>query len=159
MDKRTVQLAAAIASLTALVLVTPCANAQFGLPMQLPKEDFIWMWGKLRDAQQTGFADFSITGGESGFRCELTGRLSPASGISAPEIRDLENYLRSSLFFIQEAATAMNQMEYNRSISWAQLNCDKYEDDPDEATSQEREDRARERAERKREQRRAREEE
>jgi hypothetical protein len=157
MHIRKSKLAPAVVTLVALDLVAFAAHGQFGLPMQLPTDDFVWMWGTLREAQRNTFEDFSVTGNEAGFSCELTGSLSPASSISGPEIREFEADLRASLFFIQTAATAMNRMEFSREISWARLDCDKFKDEPDEATSKEREDKARERAERKREQRRARE--
>ena len=157
MQNLTLKFAPGVAVAIAVQWMAAAANAQFGLPLRLPEDDFVWMWGSLREAQRNDFEDFSVVGSEGGFRCELTGRLSPASSIAAPTIRDFERELQTSLFFIQSAATAMNQMEYSRDISWAKLDCDKYKDEADDATRQDREDRARERAERKREQRRARE--
>lgn len=137
------------------------ANAQLGFPMQLPKDDFTWVWGRAMrpgaDARR-GFEDFSIVGSDTGFRCELTGKISLASGIGRMETRDLEQQLRTSLSFIQDSAYTMNRFESYRYIDWAVLDCKKPEADDTESELAEREAKALERAERRRERRRAREE-
>lgn len=148
----------ALAAAVLLNTIGPSASAQFGFPglMQLPADDFTWIWGTRRERIGRG-SDFSILGGEGGFRCELDGRLSPSSSWSTSEIRRFENDLRGSLGFIQEAANAMYIMDQQRQLDWARLDCARPEDpaeDPERA--QELEDKARAKAERRRERRRAR---
>jgi hypothetical protein len=133
------------------------ANAQFGLPMQLPENDFVWTWGRAQrpglDARR-GIEDFSVIGSDTGFRCELAGKLSLASGLSPTEMRDVERQLRASLFFIQESTYTMNRFDAYRYIDWAVLDCRKTESSETESELAEREAKARERAERRRERRR-----
>ncbi len=131
------------------------AVAQFGLPMQLPKENFVWAWGRTQGADgRSGFEDFNIIGSDGGFRCQLTGKMSIASGLGRTEVRALEEQLRASLFFIQESAYTMNTYDSYRYIDWAILDCKKPESTETENDLAEREAKARERAERARERRR-----
>jgi hypothetical protein len=136
------------------------AQAQLRMPMQLPENDFVWAWGRAQrptaDARR-GIGDFTIYGNEGGFRCELSVRLGIASGLSNTETRGLEAELRASLFFIQDAAYAMNELDYYNSLDWAILDCKKPESNETEDELAEREAKARERAERRRERRRSRE--
>lgn len=136
------------------------AVAQFGgvFPgqVQLPQDDFTWIWGSRRESTMGRAEDFSIAGGEAGFRCTLKGRMSPASGWSMSQIRDLENELRTSLFFIQSSANAMYVLERQLDLDWAMLECAKLQATVDAERAQEQVDKAREKAERRREQRRAR---
>lgn len=138
------------------------ATAQFGLPMQLPENDFVWTWGRGQrqgaDARR-GIEDFNVIGNDGGFRCQLTGKMSISAGLGSSETRALEEQLRSSLFFIQDSAYTMNQYDSYRYIDWAVLDCKKPEANETEADLAEREAKARERAERARERRRARERE
>jgi hypothetical protein len=148
-----------VAIAAASLVAAGTASAQF-FPPQLPSDDFVWTWGRsLPEAEKRGFSDLDVRGSESSFQCHLTAKLSIASSRTASDLRQLENELRSSLFFIQTVANTMYYLEQSFDLDWAVLDCDKYEDDPDEATSAEREDKARERAERARERRRAREQE
>jgi hypothetical protein len=135
------------------------AVAQLRLPMQLPENDFVWTWGRatgLADQRRLS-EDFSMVGSEAGFRCELTGKMSLARGTSPTEMREFENRLQTSLFFIQDTANVMYQLDVYREIDWAVLDCKKPEANETEADLDEREAKARERAERRRERRRARE--
>ncbi|HMB72655.1 MAG TPA: hypothetical protein VKQ06_03720 [Gammaproteobacteria bacterium] len=136
------------------------ATAQFGFPMQMPENDFVWTWGRSTGLEsRRSREDFSVIGNEAGFRCELTGRMSLARGSDPTQMRELENQLQTSLFFIQESARLMYQFDVHREIDWAMLDCKKPESDETEADLRDREDRARERAERARERRRARDDE
>lgn len=147
--------------LTALVALAAAASApvaaQFGGFYQLPQDDFIWRWGNTRDGQQRGFADIDVRGGEAGFRCELTARTRASSALSTPEIRELENQLRTRLDFVYATSETMNYLERYGSLDWAILDCKKASaDPPDEEVRAEREARAREKMQREIERRRAR---
>jgi len=134
------------------------AQAQFGIPglVNYPNNDFKWVWGRERELTRRGFEDFSLGGYDGGFQCTLTGKLGPGSRITDSEVRAMENDLRTSSFFIQDAANAMYVLDQQRQIDWAELDCVKHVDDADAAELQEREDKARAKAERDRERRRAR---
>lgn len=132
------------------------AEAQFGVG--LPANDFRWQWGEPERSR--GFGDFSVSGNEGGFLCELNGKLRFTSQMSSVDTRQLENELRTSIFFIQSAANAMNTLDLRRELDWAVLDCAKpKKSEVDEETRQQRLDRARERALRRQEQRRERQQE
>jgi hypothetical protein len=114
--------------------------------MNLPKDDFTWIWGDREDAALSRFEDFSVQGGEAGFRCSLTGKLHPGARLSSMEVREFENDLRSSLSFIQASAETMYVLDQQRQIDWAKLDCSKPEGTVDEEKSQERVDKALEKA-------------
>lgn len=144
---------AAFATLLAPLLVGS-ARAQFGIGMSLPDNDFTWTWGD----QRTGgmIEDFSVSGAEAGFRCDLTGKLRLGS-MSGREIRALEDQLRGSIFFVRNAANAMNALDLRGELDWATLEC--VQPKPREADAEkraEREAKALEKAARERERRRAR---
>jgi hypothetical protein len=142
--------------LLASVFAAGAASAQF-FPLQLPREDFIWTWGRrIPELENRRFPDLDIQGTEGGFRCELTAKLSPGNSMTQPEIRQLETDLRTNLYFVQAVANTMYYLDQGFDLEWGVLDCDKYEEETDEATRQEREDKARERAERARERRRER---
>lgn len=104
------------------------AHAQFGaFPVNLPRDDFTWNWGDLERARDRKFTDFDVNGGEDGFRCTLEGKLSAGSHMTPAEIRDMENELGSSLYFIEASTNAMNNLDYQRQLDWATLDCDKPE--------------------------------
>jgi hypothetical protein len=146
---------AALATIT--VLIAPAAHAQFGF-YQLPKDDFVWNWGRNSEGANTRFEDFSVSGGEAGFRCELTGKTGFSGRMSPTDIRALEEELRSRLDFIYAAANYMNELERQNLIDWARLSCEKYEAAPStEEEKAERESRAKEKMQREIERRRARE--
>jgi hypothetical protein len=145
-------------SLLTLTGICGSAAAQFGF-VQIPRDDFVWTWGRTNALEaRRQREDFSVVGGEGGFRCELTGKMSIARGSTFSEIRELEQQLQASLFFIRDSATLMYQMDQYRDIEWAMLDCKKPESSETESDLQEREDKARERAERRRERRRERDE-
>ena len=146
--------------LAVVVGVSGTAAAQFNPYTQLPSEDFIWTWGRrIPELEDRRFEDIDVRGNEAAFRCRLQAKLSPGSIMSDNEVRQLENDLQTNLFFVQAVANAMYYLDQCFDLDWAVLDCDKYQDDPDEATQQERENKAREKAERARERRRSRQEE
>lgn len=126
------------------------------MPMQLPENDFVWVWGRQAEARR-GISDMKIYGTEGGFRCELEARTGMGAGLSRSETRELAAELRASLFFIQDSAYSMNRLESYGYLDWAILDCKKPEGNETEDELAEREAKARERAERRRERRRARE--
>jgi hypothetical protein len=122
-------------------------NAQFSGFVNLPQNDFTWHWGDWDESNTRRTEDFSMTGGEAGFSCELTGRLSPSSRMTERDIRELENDLQGGLYFIQAAAYTMNELDRARNIDWAELSCVKPQPtERDAEETQERVDRAREKA-------------
>jgi hypothetical protein len=135
-------------------LAANAAHAQFGY-YQLPQNDFVWNWGANPD-RQIGFEDFTVTGGEGGFHCELKGKISGASQMTPTQLRQLEEALRARLDFIYASSNYMNQLDQQRELDWAKLSCAKPETTP--ATAQEKADReakAREKMQREVERRRA----
>ncbi|MBN1238490.1 MAG: hypothetical protein JXB36_08300 [Gammaproteobacteria bacterium] len=119
------------------------AHAQFGY--SLPRNDFTWRWGDADETARRRSSDFSVSGGEAGFRCDLQGELRLGSRWTPGDIRQLENDLRVSAFFIRSAAEAMNALDLRREIEWATLDCRKpAESEPDPEAEQEKLDRARE---------------
>lgn len=145
-------------ALLGTLLYTAGAHAQ-AIPgfVNLPRDDFVWIWGDREDAMQNRFSDFTVNGNEAGFRCELTVRLHPGSRLSPAEVRQLEQQLRQSMAFIQDSANAMYVLEQRREIDWALLDCDKPEPEQlTEAEQQQRVDRALEKARAEQQRRRAR---
>lgn len=136
------------------------ALAQLNIPyiVQLPDEDFIWPWGEpLRGNEDLLRPDFDIPGHEQGFWCTLTGSWRPGSHMSDFEnMREFEQSLNSTLYFVQDATNAMNFYYRNLDLDWARLDCKIPEGgEASEEKTQERLDKAVERAERARERRRA----
>jgi hypothetical protein len=133
----------------ALVAALPYAatNAQFSNFVNLPQGDFTWRWGDWEKSGSRRSEDFSVSGGEGRFRCDLTGRLSPGNPMTSPEIRQMERDLSATLHFIQAAANAMNVLDRQRDLDWAELAC--VQPQPAEGDAQEQQekvDRAREKA-------------
>jgi hypothetical protein len=135
-------------------LAAGSAHAQFGY-YQLPQNDFVWNWGVNPD-RQIGFEDFTVTGGEGGFHCELKGKMSGGSTMTPTQIHQLQDTLRARLDFIYASSQYMNQLDQQRELDWARLSCMKPEATP--ATAQEKADReakAREKMQKEIERRRA----
>lgn len=135
------------------------AAAQF-FPANLPAGDFRWTWGDVADIpedRRPSLRDFSATGHEAGFSCELTGTLRPSAQVDDLDLRRLESELGISLYFIQAATSVMNQLDYQRDLHWAVLDCKRPEArEPDPEAQQERLDKLRERALRRQAERRER---
>lgn len=150
-------------ALVALLLSGGHAHAQFGTPfpgfVQLPAEDFTWVWGGADEEEMNRRSpDFDTKGFEAGFACTLTGRLRPGRAFDRSELRAFERDLANSLAFIQTSAESMTSLDRNLDLDWAVLDCDKRDDEPlSEEEEQQRNDRALEKAIRDRERRRARE--
>jgi hypothetical protein len=131
------------------------AHAQFGYT--LPKGNFVWNWGRNPEGLNTRFEDFSVTGFEAGFQCELTGKAGLSGRLSPSDIRQIEETLRARSDFIYAASTYMNDLDRQNLIDWARLACDKPE--PKESTAEEKaehETRAKEKMQREIDRRRAR---
>jgi hypothetical protein len=141
----TVRILSAIAMAAASLLCSQGpANAQLGM-YTLPKDDFTWNWGRDFETSRRAFEDFSVSGGEAGFNCELTGKISPAGRLSQSDIRALENELQMRVDFIYAASQYMNELDYSRNLDWATLECKKFQSAPVDAEERaERENRARE---------------
>jgi hypothetical protein len=138
------EIAIVLSGLLGPLLLSAVAQAQFGFT-QLPRDDFTWHWGDPEDIAR--FEDFMINGTDGPFRCELTGKLSPASRLSRADVQNLEADLRGRLDFVQAAAEAMYYLDVQRELDWATLACtrpDPSEVDPEEKA--EREARAKEKA-------------
>jgi hypothetical protein len=140
----------ALALSSAAVLLPSFASGQFGIP-QLPNHDFTWRWADAEDSTDTGSGltaeDFQARGNEMAFTCVLTGALSPGSTITMQQLQEMEMTLVASISFIQASATAMNDLDFNRELAWAILDCKKSqagEEDPAEV--EEKVERARQKA-------------
>jgi hypothetical protein len=127
---------ALVAAIAAAGFAESAAHAQFGY-YQLPANDFVWNWGNPE--RSIGFEDFTVTGGEGGFHCELKGKVSPGSRMTPTDFRALEEQLRSRLDFIYATSSYMNQLDQQRELDWAKLSCAKPQAAP--STEQEKADR------------------
>ena len=145
---------ATAAVVVAATLLAGPASAQFA---RLPQNDFTWRWGDPEARQQMN--DFSTSGHEAGFSCDLSGALRPGARVTTMDVRRFESELKLSLYFIQSAARVMNDLDFSRQLDWAVLDCVKPEEvELDAEKQQERLDRLRERALRRQAERREREE-
>jgi hypothetical protein len=141
-----------IAVLCTAVAVPRVVAAQFGYT--IPNQNFVWTWGK-GEGHGTR-QDFDARGGEAGFNCNLTGAMRVGHDLSPTERIAFEQQLSTSLQFIYDATTLMNQLDLQFSLEWAQLDCKKYEAKPlTEEQKAERESRARSKAQAEVERRRA----
>jgi hypothetical protein len=136
------------------------AVAQSGIPqiVLLPDDDFVFTWGKppgsLNERQRP---DFTIRGVEQSFQCTLTGAFKVGSRMrDFYNIREFEQSLAGTLYFVQEATARLNQLDLSNDLDWALMNCVIPETFEEDDRLQERVDKALERAERQRDRRRAR---
>jgi hypothetical protein len=127
---------------SAAVLLPSFASGQFGIP-QLPNHDFQWRWADAEDSTDVGAGlsaeDFQARGNEMSFSCVLTGALSPGSTITMQQLQEMEMTLVASISFIQASATAMNDLDFNRELDWAILDCKKAqagEEDPEKVEAE-----------------------
>jgi hypothetical protein len=146
-----------VAALGALALKVSDAAAQVPGLYSLPSSDFVWTWGETNLERRRGAADITMKGGEANFNCELNAQMRPSSTMTPTDYRQIEMELSTRLDFIYATANAMNQLEYNRVLEWATLDCKEYK--APEKTAEERatrEEEAREKMQRELEKRRER---
>ena len=93
----------------------------------LPTSDFVWNWGSTDLERRRGPADVQMTGTEAQFRCELSAQMRVSSTMTQTDYREMEQALSGRLDFIYAASEAMNQLEYQRVLEWATLDCKEYE--------------------------------
>ncbi|HEX5418659.1 MAG TPA: hypothetical protein VFY39_01535 [Gammaproteobacteria bacterium] len=106
------------------IAVQSSAHAQFGV--QLPKSDFTWNWGEQREISSAKkFPDFTLKGGEAGFNCDLDGKMRLGSNYSLGDIRQIEDEITTSPYFIEASASIMNVLDQQRDLEWATLACTK----------------------------------
>ncbi|MFL2547067.1 MAG: hypothetical protein ACJ0SL_06860 [Candidatus Rariloculaceae bacterium] len=118
------------AAVATYVLLVGSLSAQFnpGMPgqMQLPADDFTWVWGQTND-RDNQFEDISVSGSDGFFRCNLRGKLSIGTRMTSSDVRALENELRGELNFVQLVTYRMNELDARRDLQWATLECKKPE--------------------------------
>jgi hypothetical protein len=149
-------------TLLLIALFATGASAQIVIPqiIQLPSDDFVWTWGRNSSSsfEQRDRPEFTIFGVERDFQCTLTGAFRLGSRMrDFYAMREFEQSLAGSLYFIQEATARLNYYTQSNDIGWATLDCAVPDGEVSEDKAQERLDRAVERAERQRERRRSRE--
>ena len=149
-------LSAVAVALFSSQLFVDTAAAQFGY-QTLPQYDFTWTWGQEALARGS-FNDLAMVGSEGGFRCELNATMRPGSRLSRQDLNQIEDDIRSNLYFVRSASNMMYMLESRSELGYATLACARpqAELDADEEKRAAREARARERAARERERRRAR---
>jgi hypothetical protein len=107
------------------VLLTMPAPAQIPIPIALPETNFTWIWGNRSRAAQGLSSDFTTRGSDQWFNCELTGRMSALSGWSRTDVLDMEMAIRAQGSFIEGALRVMNELDYQRALDWAVLDCER----------------------------------
>lgn len=146
----------AAAFLVAMV-VPGAAEAQFGGFVNLPRNDFTWVWGDQDDAERGRGRDINVRSIDRGFDCTLTAALSPSNRMTTMDIRQLENNLRTAMDFIYYSANTMYSLERSFDLDWGKLDCARMQPtEADEDKQQERVNRALERARREQAERRER---
>lgn len=146
-----------VAAIGAQVFPVSEGAAQVPGLYSLPTTDFVWRWGDTNLERQTGVADIMMQGSEAQFRCELKASMRASSTMTPADYRTLEQQLATRLDFIYAVSQTMNNLEYQRVLDWATLDCKEYE--PPERTAEEkatREEEAREKMLRELEKRRER---
>jgi hypothetical protein len=146
-----------VAAIGAQVLSVSDTAAQVPGLYSLPTTDFLWSWGDTNLEHHRGVADITMQGNEAQFTCELKATMRPSSTMTQTDYRTIEQQLSTRLDFIYAVSQTMNNLEYQRVLDWATLDCKKYE--PPEKSEEERatrEDEAREKMLRELEKRRER---
>lgn len=121
--------ASACAALLAVPVFATAQMPRVPVPIMLPDRDFTWVWGNRRRAMQGRTPDFTIFAVDFSFNCELTGRVSPQSLWARGDIDDMEIAVRSHGSFIEGSLIVMNQLESQRILDWAQLDCERFDGD------------------------------
>ena len=147
-----------LAAAFVLAMVVPgAAEAQFGGFVNLPRNDFTWVWGDQDDAERGRGRDINVRSIDRGFDCTLTAALSPSNRMTTMDIRQLENNLRTAMDFIYYSANTMYSLERSFDLDWGKLDCARMQPtEADEDKQQERVNRALERARREQAERRER---
>lgn len=149
--------AALAAAVLATQMIPATAAAQFGGFVNLPRNDFAWVWGDQEDAERGRGRDINVRAIDRGFDCTLTAALRPSNRMTPMDIRQLENNLRTSMDFIYYTANTMYSMERSFDLDWGKLDCARMQpSEADEDEQQERVNRALERARREQTERRER---
>ena len=144
-------------SLLAATVVPGTATAQFGGFVNLPSNDFTWVWGDQEDAERGRGRDINVRSVDRGFDCTLTAALRPSNQMTSMDIRQLESNLRTSMDFIYYSANTMYSLERGFDLDWGKLDCARMQPgEADEDKQQERVNRALERARREQAERRER---
>ena len=152
--KRSRIVAAAAAALGAAGFAG-AASAQLGT-YQLPNSNFVWRWGDENGRAVSRAEDLQVSGGEAGFRCDLTAAISPASHLTPTEVRQIQQQLATAIDFIYKSTMMMNDMKAQHEIDWATLSCARPEATPSsEEAKAEHEQKAREKMQKEVERRRA----
>lgn len=145
------------AALLAAMVAPGAAEAQFGGFVNLPRNDFTWVWGDQDDAERGRGRDINVRSIDRGFDCTLTAALRPGNQMTTMDIRQLENNLRTAMDFIYYSANTMYSLERSFDLDWGKLDCARMQPtEADEDKQQERVDRALERARREQAERRER---
>jgi hypothetical protein len=140
--------------------IAGAASAQPSIPqiVTLPTEDFTWPWGETRPIDDVERPEFTVSGVERAFQCTAKGSFKPGSRMrDTYAMREFEQALNGSIYFIQEATATLNQLDLSNDLQWAIMECIIPESTESEQEIQEDIDRALERAQREREKRRERE--
>jgi|GEM_PF-2039800 len=124
-----------VAALGAQLFSVSDTAAQVPGLYSLPTTDFTWSWGDTNLEHHRGVADITMQGNEAQFQCELKATMRPSSTMTTTDYRALEQQLSTRLDFIYAVSQTMNNLEYQRVLDWATLDCKKYE--PPEKTADE----------------------
>ena len=116
-----------VAAIGAQVFAVSDTAAQVPGLYSLPTTDFTWNWGDTNLEHHRGAADIEMQGNEAQFRCELKATMRASSTMTQTDYREMEQALSGRLDFIYAASEAMNQLEYQRVLEWATLDCKEYE--------------------------------
>ena len=145
------------AAFLAVLALPDAAEAQFGGFVNLPRNDFTWVWGDQDDAERGRGRDINVRSLDRGFDCTLTAALRPGNQMTSMDIRQLENTLRTAMDFIYYSANTMYSLERSFDLDWGKLDCARMQpSEADEDKQQERVNRALERARREQAERRER---
>ena len=124
-----------VAAIGAQVFSVSETAAQVPGLYSLPTADFVWSWGDTNLERHRGAADIEMQGNEAQFRCELKATMRASSTMTQTDYRTIEQQLSTRLDFIYAVSQTMNNLEYQRVLEWATLDCKEY--DPPEKTAEE----------------------
>lgn len=99
------------------------------MPLQLPSNDFTWVWGNRTRAQEARSPTFNTDGTDGGFDCELQGRLTPGQMWTHTEIVRMESEIRTAQSFVEATLSYMGELNNQRALDWARLECRRFRTD------------------------------